>query len=55
LLSKPNDGQQVEPAPAEPVNVHVPQTRESNWELVREYPIMAGIVKSMQQSEAGYT
>jgi hypothetical protein len=36
LLSKPNDGQQVEPAPAEPVNVHVREARETNWELVRE-------------------
>jgi hypothetical protein len=36
LLSKPNDGKQVEPAPAEPENVHVREARKSNGELVRE-------------------
>ena len=36
LLSKPNDGEQVEPAPADPENVHVREARRSNGELARE-------------------
>jgi len=36
LLSKLNDGEQVEPAPAEPDNDHVRQARQSDWELARE-------------------
>jgi len=36
LQSKPNDGEQVEPAPAKPGNVQVREARESDWELARE-------------------
>jgi hypothetical protein len=36
LLSKLNDGKQVEPAPAEPENVQVREARRSNGELARE-------------------
>jgi hypothetical protein len=36
LLSKPNDGEQVEPVPAEPENVYVREARKSNGELARE-------------------
>lgn len=38
LQSKPLDGQQVEPAPEEPVNGRGHKARESNWELAREFP-----------------
>ena len=38
LQSKPPDGQQVEPAPEEPVNGRGHKARESNWELAREFP-----------------
>jgi hypothetical protein len=36
LQSKLNDGEQVEPAPAEPENVEVHKARQSDWELARE-------------------
>jgi len=36
LQSKLNDGEQVEPALAKPVNVQVHKARESNWEPARE-------------------
>ncbi|MEE8266762.1 MAG: hypothetical protein V3R62_10500, partial [Acidiferrobacterales bacterium] len=36
LQSDPNDGEQIEPAPAEPENVHVRAARQSNRERVRE-------------------
>jgi len=36
LQSNLNDGEQVEPAPAKPVNVRVLKARQSNWELARE-------------------
>jgi hypothetical protein len=43
LPSKLNDGEQVEPALVKPVNVQVRKARQSNWELVREYPLWPGI------------
>jgi hypothetical protein len=36
LQSKLTDGEQVEPAPAKPVNDEVRKARESNWEPTRE-------------------
>ena len=36
LQSKPNDGEQVEPALAEPVNVRVREARNFDGELARE-------------------
>jgi len=36
LQSKPNDGEQVEPALAEPVNVWVREARNFDGELARE-------------------
>jgi hypothetical protein len=36
IASKPNDGEQVEPVPAEPENVHVREAPKSNGELARE-------------------
>ena len=36
LQSKPDDGEQVEPAPAEPENVRVREARNSDGELARE-------------------
>jgi hypothetical protein len=36
LQSKPNDGKQVEPAPAKPAYVHMQKARRSDWELARE-------------------
>jgi hypothetical protein len=36
ISSKPNDGEQVEPALAEPENDHVREARKSNGELARE-------------------
>jgi hypothetical protein len=36
LLSKPNDGEQVEPAPVKPANDQMREARESDWELARE-------------------
>jgi hypothetical protein len=36
LQSKPNDGEQVEPAPAEPGNVQVREARKSSGEQARE-------------------
>ena len=36
LQSKPNDGEQVEPALAEPENVRVREARELDRELARE-------------------
>jgi len=35
LQSKPNDGEQVEPALAETENVEVRKARQSDWELAR--------------------
>ncbi|MDH3691996.1 MAG: hypothetical protein OEU36_21355, partial [Gammaproteobacteria bacterium] len=43
MQSKLTDGEQVEPAPAKPVNVQVRKARESNWELARGYPLWPGI------------
>jgi len=36
LQSKPNDGEQVEPAPVEPEKVRVREARELDRELARE-------------------
>jgi hypothetical protein len=36
LRSKPNDGEQVEPAPVEPENVRVRKARKLDRELARE-------------------
>jgi hypothetical protein len=36
LQSKPNDGEQVERAPAEPANVQMREARDSGWELARQ-------------------
>ena len=36
LQSKPNDGEQVEPVPAEPENDYVREARNSDGELARE-------------------
>ena len=36
LQSKPDDGEQVEPAPVEPDNVQVREARQTDGELARE-------------------
>jgi hypothetical protein len=55
LQSKPLDGQQVEPALTEPVNVRGHKARQSNWELAREAHQGPASQSGVQQLETGYT
>jgi len=56
LQSKPLDGQQVEPALAEPEPVQgLKETDKANGSWRANSPSWPGINKSMQQLEAGYT